>query len=88
MWWAWAAELEGSLRAHHIKRDYAPWHFLYFLPLPQGQGSLRPTLAEAGVLAGVEGLPARPLELLLRPLELLLRKDWLLERSAARSRFL
>ena len=21
-----------------------PWHFLYFLPLPQGQGSLRPTL--------------------------------------------
>src|SRR5579883_2300477 len=21
---------------------YAPWHFLYFLPLPQGQGSLRP----------------------------------------------
>ncbi len=24
---------------------YAPWHFLYFLPLPQGQGSLRPTLA-------------------------------------------
>src|SRR5215207_8233765 len=23
----------------------APWHFLYFLPEPQGQGSLRPTLA-------------------------------------------
>ncbi len=23
---------------------YTPWHFLYFLPLPQGQGSLRPTL--------------------------------------------
>jgi len=23
---------------------YAPWHFLYFFPLPQGQGSLRPTL--------------------------------------------
>jgi hypothetical protein len=22
----------------------APWHFLYFLPLPQGQGSFRPTL--------------------------------------------
>ena len=21
-----------------------PWHCLYFLPLPQGQGSLRPTL--------------------------------------------
>src|SRR5712675_2862839 len=28
-------------------KDYvvAPWHFLYFLPEPQGQGSLRPTLA-------------------------------------------
>jgi hypothetical protein len=25
--------------------DYAQ-HFLYFLPLPQGQGSLRPTLGE------------------------------------------
>jgi hypothetical protein len=24
-----------------------PWHFLYFLPEPQGQGSLRPTLAAA-----------------------------------------
>src|SRR2546428_3160093 len=23
----------------------APWHFLNFLPLPQGQGSLRPTPA-------------------------------------------
>src|SRR4028119_1473846 len=22
----------------------APWHFLYFFPEPQGQGSLRPTL--------------------------------------------
>src|SRR5580704_7033404 len=22
--------------------DQAPWHFLYFLPLPHGQGSLRP----------------------------------------------
>lgn len=21
----------------------APWHFLYFFPLPQGHGSLRPT---------------------------------------------
>ena len=23
----------------------SPWHFLYFLPDPQGHGSLRPTLA-------------------------------------------
>ena len=25
----------------------APWHFLYFLPLPQGQGSLRPTFGSS-----------------------------------------
>src|SRR5262249_44061340 len=24
-----------------------PWHFLYFFPLPQGQGSLRPTLGSS-----------------------------------------
>ena len=24
---------------------YIPWHFLYFFPLPQWQGSLRPTLS-------------------------------------------
>jgi len=35
-----------------------PWQALYFLPLPQGQGSLRPTLTPAlmptsGMLAGV-----------------------------------
>ena len=29
-----------AVPAHH----FAPWHFLYFFPLPQGQGSLRPTL--------------------------------------------
>ena len=26
-----------------IEHQVAPWHFLYFLPLPHGQGSLRPT---------------------------------------------
>ena len=25
--------------------NYLPWHRLYFLPLPHGQGSLRPTLS-------------------------------------------
>src|SRR6266516_290994 len=40
---------------------YAPWHFLYFLPLPQGQGSLRPTFPIAGarVAVAVERLPPR-----------------------------
>jgi hypothetical protein len=32
----------------------APQHFLYFRPLPQGQGSLRPTFTE--FLKGVGGL--------------------------------
>ena len=35
-------------------RAHAPWHFLYFLPLPHGQGSLRPTFV------GVAALPSRP----------------------------
>ena len=38
-----------SLHASFIPQNrrqtgQAPQHFLYFLPLPQGQGSLRPTL--------------------------------------------
>ena len=33
----------------------APWHFLYFLPLPHQQGSLRPTFS-ASALTTVEGL--------------------------------
>ena len=31
-------------RPTHLEfSDYLPQHFLYFLPLPQGHGSLRPT---------------------------------------------
>src|SRR2546427_10349504 len=34
----------------------APWHFLNFLPLPQGQGSLRPTPAYGlGAVAPIAG---------------------------------
>jgi hypothetical protein len=36
-------ELETS-RSPARSRCYAPWHFLCFLPLPHGHGSLRPTL--------------------------------------------
>src|ERR1019366_2262111 len=32
----------GPKTGRTATRAYAPWHFLYFLPLPQGQGSLRP----------------------------------------------
>ena len=31
-------------RCHQPPAACAPWHFLYFLPEPQGHGSLRPTL--------------------------------------------
>ena len=36
----------ASLRPYKLPATYAatPQHFLYFLPLPHGQGSLRPTL--------------------------------------------
>src|SRR5579871_770806 len=39
-WWHGSVVLSNS--NHHA---LAPWHFLYFLPLPQGQGSLRPTFS-------------------------------------------
>jgi hypothetical protein len=44
----------GEIRTVELTREretgvailsYAPWHFLYFFPLPHGQGSLRPTLS-------------------------------------------
>ena len=35
----------------------APWHFLYFLPLPHGQSSLRPTLSATAVF-GFAGSPS------------------------------
>ena len=56
----WAAEQERQRRRtvdpvrRRLSLDvpcrYAerPWQFLYFFPLPQGQGSLRPTVAAAG----------------------------------------
>jgi len=35
----------------------APWHFLYFLPEPHGQGSLRPTFSPVTRCAGAELSP-------------------------------
>ena len=37
-----------------------PWHFLYFLPLPQGQGSFRPTFLLAGAAVTVAVPPPPP----------------------------
>src|SRR5882672_7757752 len=36
----------------------APWHFLYFFPDPQGQGSLRPTSGTPPGIAARAGAPA------------------------------
>jgi len=35
----------ADLRTTDVRGGYlpAPWHFLYFFPEPQGQGSFRPT---------------------------------------------
>src|SRR5437762_8972882 len=37
----------GGASADQETAVAAPWQRLYFLPLPQGQGSLRPTLGSA-----------------------------------------
>ncbi len=45
---ATAAQIPTPLRLLHCVVHLAhtfPWHALYFFPLPQGQGSLRPTLS-------------------------------------------
>src|SRR5205085_7376276 len=40
---------------------YAPWHFLYFFPLPHGHGSLRPIfVGPAGRVVDVTGGRAPP----------------------------
>ena len=52
-------------RAVQLADCAAPWHFLYFLPDPQGQGSLRPTFAsflltgEGASFAGAENVRFR-----------------------------
>src|SRR5436309_373826 len=38
----------------------APWHFLYFLPLPHGQGSLRPILSRRITCCGFSFPPPPP----------------------------
>jgi hypothetical protein len=54
-------DLSHSMPVNHIAvlpaavrgdQALAPWHFLYFAPLPQGHGSLRPT-SRIGLRAGV-----------------------------------
>ena len=48
-------------RDFRVGHDYLPWQCLYFLPEPQGQGSLRPTflLPEgAGLLSPLEPISA------------------------------
>ena len=42
------------MRGRDFFRFHAPQHFLYFFPLPQGQGLLRPTFGEERVTVGAE----------------------------------
>ncbi len=37
----------GGRVGHAFTPTGAPWHFLYFFPLPQGHGSLRPTFGSS-----------------------------------------
>src|SRR5512145_1904646 len=37
--------------------DPAPWHFLYFLPLPHGQGSFRPTFGSSRLTVLITSSP-------------------------------
>src|SRR2546422_8613829 len=37
------SDLQGET---DVAARHRPWHFLNFLPLPQGQGSLRPTFSD------------------------------------------
>src|SRR6267154_3906742 len=60
LWWdshSWLSSLQSiaidsrsrlpQKRDKNVCPTHAPWHFLYFFPEPQGQGSLRPTFAPA-----------------------------------------
>ena len=46
-----------------MRAYFDPQQFLYFFPLPQGQGSLRPTLVRRGSILGRAAAcpPFRPL---------------------------
>src|SRR5262249_9047507 len=48
-------------RRSHPGHAAAPWHFLYFFPLPHGQGSLRPTFGSSRrtCLIGASSPPTR-----------------------------
>src|SRR4029077_10197190 len=39
---------------------FAPWHFLYFRPLPHGHGSFRPTLGASRTIGLTTRAPASP----------------------------
>ncbi len=47
-----------ALSAHLAGYFSAPWHFLYFFPEPQGQGSLRPTFSPVRAARAALASPA------------------------------
>ncbi len=48
---AFEGVVSGPTWPHFLAQSAAPWHFLYFLPLPQWQGSLRPSFGSARRIA-------------------------------------
>src|SRR5438094_7170740 len=61
----------------------APWHFLYFLPLPQGQGSLRPIFSRRMTCCGFSRVP--PPAILISCCSLRLRRRYCLYISSCSS---
>ena len=54
---AMAASAETAETAVIAGQASLPWHCLYFLPLPQGQGSLRPTRTPSGSASSSSAWP-------------------------------
>ena len=54
---AMAASAETAVIAAIAGQASLPWHCLYFLPLPQGQGSLRPTRTPSGSASSSSAWP-------------------------------
>src|SRR6187551_3910219 len=52
----------SQLTTHYslLTIHYLPWHCLYFFPLPQGHGSLRPTLGSSRLTVSTTVSGRRP----------------------------
>ncbi|HEX4124298.1 MAG TPA: hypothetical protein VHY37_06180 [Tepidisphaeraceae bacterium] len=51
-------QITERIAAISFPQLYVPQHFLYFLPLPQGEGALRPIFADAPAIGSPGNLLA------------------------------